>query len=213
MAIPVTTITAAGTGSAPIRGVGWLTVGVHGLGDGSAVLQRSVDGNEPWYWLETITDDREFSYYIPSESEQDYYRLFVLSKPGNGDVTLRLGNRDGADATRGQLVHVSNASIPVTVSGSITPVSPSGIVAGAKTVATAGTRETLVASSTPCRSVTMTAEDSNTGKIYYGGSTVSSSLGDYIFPAQKITIEIDDVQKIYIDADVSTDGVKFSYLT
>jgi hypothetical protein len=86
-----------------------------------------------------------------------------------------------------------------------------GITAGAKTVASAGTAETLVAGSTPCKKVIMTAEDNNTGKIFYGGATVSSSLGDFLQPGQKVEIEIDDVQKIYIDAGTSTDGVRFTY--
>lgn len=96
---------------------------------------------------------------------------------------------------------------------SVAPDPPSGIVAGAKTVTTAGTAEQLVASETACKKIIMTAEDDNTGKIYYGGSSVSSSLGDYLFAAQKIEIEIDDVSKVYIDSDQDGDGVKFSYFT
>lgn len=88
---------------------------------------------------------------------------------------------------------------------------PSSIGDGAKTVSSAGTAETLVASSTPCKYVLITAEDDNSGKIYYGGSGVSSSSGGYLFPAQTTLIEIDNVQKVYIDADTSTDGVKFTY--
>lgn len=88
-----------------------------------------------------------------------------------------------------------------------------GIVAGAKTVASSGTAEPLVASSTACKKIVMTAEDDNTGKIFYGGSSVSASLGDYLFPAQKVEIEIDDVNKVYIDAENDTDGVKFTYFT
>ena len=90
---------------------------------------------------------------------------------------------------------------------------PSGIVAGAKTVTTAGTAERLLASTTACKKIIMTAEDDNTGKIFYGGSSVSSSVGDYLFPAQKITIEIDDVYEVYIDAEQDGDGVKFTYFT
>jgi hypothetical protein len=90
---------------------------------------------------------------------------------------------------------------------------PTAITGGAKTVAVAGTAEALVASATPCKRVHITAEDDNTGKIYYGGSSVSSSVGDYIFAAQSKTIEIDDVSKIFIDADTNTDGVKFTYVS
>lgn len=99
------------------------------------------------------------------------------------------------------------------IGASPTPTPPSGIVAGAKTVANAGTAEPLAASSTPCKYIIMTAEADNTGNIFYGGSSVSSALGDYLFPAQKVRIDIDDVNKVYIDADTSTDGVKFTYFT
>ena len=101
----------------------------------------------------------------------------------------------------------------VKVAESVAQAAPSGIVAGAKTVTTAGTAVQLAASATACKRIIMTAEDDNTGKIYYGGSSVSSSLGDYLFAAQKVTIEIDDVSKVYIDADQDTDGVKFTYFT
>ncbi len=93
------------------------------------------------------------------------------------------------------------------------PPAPGGINNGAKTVDVAGTAEQLVAVSVPCVKIIMTAEDDNTSKIYYGGSSVSSSSGDYLFPAQKVTLEINDLQKVYIDAETSTDGVKFTYFT
>lgn len=89
----------------------------------------------------------------------------------------------------------------------------SGLGVGAKTVASAGTAEQLTGTSIACVKIIMTAEDDNTGKIYYGDSSVSSSQGDYLFPAQKITLDIDDVSKVYIDAETSTDGVKFTYFT
>lgn len=109
-----------------------------------------------------------------------------------------------------QQIGIVSSALPTGAATSANQLPPSSITAGAKTVAVAGTAETLVAISTPCKKIIMTAEDDNTGKIYYGGASVSSSLGDYLFPAQKITLEIDDVQKIYIDADTSTDGVKFT---
>lgn len=81
---------------------------------------------------------------------------------------------------------------------------------GAKTVASAGTAEQLAADQA-CKLLIMTAEDDNTGKIYYGGSGVSSTSGDYLFPAQKLTLHINNLNLVYIDADTSTDGVKFTY--
>lgn len=90
---------------------------------------------------------------------------------------------------------------------------PSSIGVGSKTIALTGVAVQLVAVSTPCVKVFMTAIDTNADKIYWGGSSVSSANGDYIFPAGKIApIEIDDVSKIYINGTAG-DGVKFTYLT
>lgn len=87
---------------------------------------------------------------------------------------------------------------------------PTVLSNGAQTVATAGTAVSLDAADSPCDLLIMTAEDDNTGKIYYGGSTVSSSSGDYLFPAQKVSIPINNLSEVYIDADVSTEGVKYT---
>lgn len=101
----------------------------------------------------------------------------------------------------------------VKIGESVAPAAPSSLGQGNKDVATAGTAVPLVASSTACSKIFMTAKDDNTGKIFWGGSGVDSTDGDYLFPAQKIEIEIDDVNKVYIDCEGgNTDGVKFTYL-
>jgi hypothetical protein len=98
--------------------------------------------------------------------------------------------------------------------GSSSPATASSIGVGSKSVTVAGVAEALVAITTACTKIYMTARDNNVGKIYWGGSTVDATNGDYIFPAGKIApIEIDDVNKIYINADNAGDGVKFTYLT
>lgn len=90
---------------------------------------------------------------------------------------------------------------------------PAIITAGSKSVTSAGTAVQLAAISTSCLSLVMSANDTNTGKIYYGGSTVSSETGAFIFPGQTVELRIDDVQKVYIDADTSGDGVKYTYFS
>ena len=89
------------------------------------------------------------------------------------------------------------------------------ITSGRKTVGTAGTRETLVASSTRARRVEITAETDNTGVVVVGGSTVvaaqASRVGTPLNPGDTMTIEIDDLQKIYLDSTVSGDGVTYNF--
>lgn len=96
----------------------------------------------------------------------------------------------------------------------VTSGAPSSIGDGSKAVTTAGTAETLIGSSTPCKKVLIWCSDGNTGaKAYVGGSTVSSTSGVAIYKGGVTVIEIDDLQKIYVDVDTSGDGVQFTYVS
>ncbi len=96
--------------------------------------------------------------------------------------------------------------------GSSSPATASSIGVGNKTIASTGVAVPLVAVSTPRVKVFLITEQTNTGKIYWGGSSVSSTDGAYLFPATALPpIEIDDVSKIYINGTAG-DGVKFTYL-
>ena len=93
----------------------------------------------------------------------------------------------------------------------------SGISDGRKEVATAGTRVALVASSTPAKIVIITAETDNTEYIVVGGATVVAALatrqGTTLNAGDSITLEIDNLADVYLDATVNTEGVTFVYLT
>lgn len=86
---------------------------------------------------------------------------------------------------------------------------------GRKTVTTAGTRERLVSTNTRCGKVTITAELDNTDYVVVGGSTVVAALatrrGQPLSPGTSITLNVEDLYQIYIDAVVSTEGVTFIY--
>ena len=92
-----------------------------------------------------------------------------------------------------------------------------GIADGRKVVAAAGTRETLVAASTPAKTVIITAETDNTGVIVVGGSTCVAALatrqGTPLDAGDSIVLEVDDLVDVYIDATVNGDGVTFTYET
>ena len=92
---------------------------------------------------------------------------------------------------------------------------PSTIGDGRKTVTSAGTAETLVASSTACKSVTITALEANTDAVCIGASTVVAALatrrGTPLLAGDSVTIVIDDLQKLYIDSVVNGEGVSFHY--
>jgi len=92
-----------------------------------------------------------------------------------------------------------------------------GIGDGLKVVATAASRVTLVAASTPAKVVIITAETDNTDYVVVGGSTVVALLatrqGTPLNAGDSITLLVDDLVDVYLDAVVSGEGVTFTYLT
>lgn len=85
---------------------------------------------------------------------------------------------------------------------------------GRKTVPTPGTAVALAASTT-CKRVTIVAEENNTGVIVVGGSTVVAALatrrGVPLHPLDSHSLDTDDLDEVFIDAMVATDGVTFNY--
>lgn len=101
------------------------------------------------------------------------------------------------------------------------------VLLGTKTVTTAGTRVPLVAaasSATPFSSLIIQAKHGNTGYIYVGDSTVSSTLGIEIGipvasstpPSLEISsgdeLNISDLSEVYIDSSINGEGVNYLYV-
>lgn len=129
----------------------------------------------------------------------------------NGIVSLQIMWRDSL----GNMITISN---PLPVTSVITVAPPSdGFTAiddGRKVVASAGTAEAL-ASTTACKRVDVTAEFNNTGVIVVGGTTVVADLatrrGTPLYAGSTVSVFIEDLADVYIDATVSTDGVTYTY--
>lgn len=83
---------------------------------------------------------------------------------------------------------------------------------GSKNVTTAGTRVQLSATSIPCKYVIVVALSTNTNNIYVGGSTIAAGRGRPLLSLQAEKIDINDVSKIYIDADTDGEGVSYTYV-
>lgn len=90
---------------------------------------------------------------------------------------------------------------------------------GRKVVASAGTAEALTSSQKGYTQVTICAESDNTGVIAVGGSGVIASLstrtGVFLNASDCYTIGFSakiggNLQDIYIDSTVSTDGVTYN---
>jgi hypothetical protein len=112
----------------------------------------------------------------------------------------------GADGSF-TLVSPSNP-FPVAVTSANTTVSD-----GRKVVTTAGTRVAL-ASSTACKEVVITAETDNTGIVAVGAAatvvaTIATRTGVPLAAGDSITLQIDNLADIGLDATVSGDGVTF----
>lgn len=93
------------------------------------------------------------------------------------------------------------------------PSADEAILHGAKNVTTAGTAEALVASSTPCEWVTITAKRTNTGRIYVGGPSVpnNDTGGTHLNAGDSIDIDVTNLNKIYINSTVNGEGVTYIY--
>lgn len=91
-----------------------------------------------------------------------------------------------------------------------------GIGHGVKTITTAGTDEALAAS-TACKRVTIMAQTDNTGLIAVGGSgvdaTVATGTGVLLAAGEAFELDIDNLSKIFVDATVNGEGVRYTYLT
>lgn len=92
---------------------------------------------------------------------------------------------------------------------------PENVSDGRRLVTTAGTRVQLSATSVPCKSVAITAMPANTGIMVVGGSTVvgttASRQGVPLSPGDTISLDIDNLNKIYVDATQSGEGVTYAY--
>jgi hypothetical protein len=92
-------------------------------------------------------------------------------------------------------------------------------ILGAVVVDAAGTSEQITASAISVYAVFIQAEPTNTGKIYVGDSTVTSSNGVVLSPGCAYTIDAKEwgvneilLSDIYVDAATSGDEVRVQYL-
>ncbi len=87
---------------------------------------------------------------------------------------------------------------------------------GSKNVTTAGTDVALSSSSVPCRSVAIMAKLTNTGYIAVGSAgvdaTVSSGDGVLLAAGDTMTIDVSDLNLVYIDSTVNGEGVRYTYI-
>ena len=125
-------------------------------------------------------------------------------------------NKDGAHSHNilsWVLEKLGNQYFLATIGASGAGASP---VSGRKAITTAGTAEKLVAASTPCVKVELSADLGNTNPVAVGGSGVVAASGSQegivLIPGNDpYVIEIDDVVKLWADVQTNGDAVAFNY--
>jgi hypothetical protein len=99
----------------------------------------------------------------------------------------------------------------VLVDANATIASNSAVGDGSKDVTTAGTRVQLSGTSVSCKRVHIQAKVGNSGSIYVGGSTVATGRGIELIPLASITLNVSNLNLIYIDSSVNSEGVTYTY--
>lgn len=105
----------------------------------------------------------------------------------------------------------------VNFNGSVTigtvNIAPYTIVGnGVTTVSTAGSAVQLSASSTPTGSITIRALSTNTGIIFVGSSSVSSANGFELSADEVVSLDLNNLNKVYLDCSVNGEGVSYIYV-
>jgi hypothetical protein len=93
----------------------------------------------------------------------------------------------------------------------VTDVGSQSITANVLNVTTAGTRVQLP--TVVCKEVTIIAKKANTGQIYLGGSTVSSTVYGLLMDAKdSITLKVANANMLWIDASANGEGISYIIL-
>ena len=135
-------------------------------------------------------------------------------------MAKKLGNQTDTtpEATHGIDGAGVQQQIKVDSDGHIQQGRATTVVSNRKTISTPGTAETLVAASTPCLWVDVSADTNNGAEILVGSSDVratpGSQKGIVLFAGNPATrIFIDDVVKLFVDTQNANDAVVFNYYT
>jgi len=130
------------------------------------------------------------------------------SEDGSGDWHVLLSDTSGYAVVK----LATNSGVDIGATGH----NVTGIGHGVKTVTTAGT-DVVLSASTTAKVVIITAQTDNTGLVAVGGSgvdaTVLTGTGVALWAGDSVTLLVDDLADVYIDATVSGDGVRYTYLS
>ena len=130
------------------------------------------------------------------------------SAAANGNPVLFAGKYNATPATRDEgdavtLQTDAQGNLLTKVTGS------NALLQGIKNVTTAGTRVQLAADQA-CKQVLIIALNTNTGFIYIGNASVSSSAyGKRLRAEESVSIPVSNLNLVYVDSSVNNEGVSY----
>ena len=123
-------------------------------------------------------------------------------------------NRTLIDADGDNITDSTLNALKVTVVGADSTVT--GGADGLKTVTSAGT-DVVLAGDVSCQKVDIQAQTDNTGLIAVGftgvDATEATGTGVILYAGDVYSIEVSNLNLIYIDSTVSGEGVRYTYYT
>ena len=119
----------------------------------------------------------------------------------DNDVVTVTSNRLDVNATL-----VAGATIDI---GDVEILGHSTIASGQND--TVGTSAEVLTSSTACKHVDIMAAVANTGIIYVGGSGVTTATGIALYAGDVYSLDIDNLNDVYVIATVNGENVQYTY--
>ena len=177
---------------------------------------HSVASGSTFYELDTgimwITGDGET--WVEKDT---IVRLEASASIDIGDVTLLAGTASIGTLGANSGVDIGDVTLTAgTSSIGLVGHNKTGIGHGVETVDAVATAQPI-AGSTPAKVVIVQAQTDNTGAIAVGGSgvlaTVATGTGVLLYAGDSVTLEVDNLADVYIDATIQDEGVRFTYLS
>ena len=157
------------------------------------------------------------TYRVPLCDADAHLQVDVLSSvlPAGAATEVTL---DDISTATDSLLDLLNAldsvaldELRVNIENTVEITSPTSVTSGKDTVAAAGSHEQMA--NVPCKGVSIKALSTNTGMIYLGPDGVEAATGYQLAAGESIDIAIDNLNRLYIDAAVTGEGVTYLAVT
>ncbi len=133
-----------------------------------------------------------------------------MGNVGVGSVRIIDNDGESASVTSGRLdVNATLATTPSIDIGDVHIKGHASIGHGSNT--DVDTSAEVLTSSTACKHVDIMATIGNSGIIYVGGSGVSATTGVALYPGDVYSIDIENLNLIYVIGSANNQAVQFTY--